>query len=110
MAGRLGRRGILLFLLPGTAVKLGGEPWGRGLLMMMLRRLLVLDMMLGEVAADFDRVHSVERAVEMGSVNAIIPSARLRPYLVDAVERGMRRTLEQRVEVDGAQVADSLRG
>jgi hypothetical protein len=28
-------------------------------------------------------------------VDRIIPAATLRPYLVDAVERGMRRTLEQ---------------
>ncbi|MBV9048356.1 MAG: hypothetical protein JOY58_08810 [Solirubrobacterales bacterium] len=49
---------------------------------------------LGEVAAEFDRIHSVERAREMGSVHAIIPPGRLRPYLIEAVERGMRRTLQ----------------
>ena len=46
---------------------------------------------LGELAAEFDRVHSVERALAMGSVSRIIPPASLRPYLIDAVERGMRR-------------------
>ena len=40
---------------------------------------------LGEVAAEFDAVHSIERAREVGSVHAIIPAARLRPYLIDAV-------------------------
>ena len=49
---------------------------------------------LGEVAHEFDDVHSVHRALQMGSLHQIIPAARLRPYLVDAVERGMRRTLE----------------
>ncbi len=45
----------------------------------------------GEFAAEFDSVHSVERAVKMGSVHAIIPPATLRPRLIDAIERGMRR-------------------
>jgi acetyl-CoA carboxylase carboxyltransferase component len=48
---------------------------------------------LGQVAGEFDRVHSIERAREVGSVQAIVPAARLRPYLIDAVRRGMRRTL-----------------
>jgi acetyl-CoA carboxylase carboxyltransferase component len=46
---------------------------------------------LGEVAAEFDAVHSIERAVKVGSVDAIIPAAELRPRLVDAVERGLAR-------------------
>jgi acetyl/propionyl-CoA carboxylase alpha subunit/acetyl-CoA carboxylase carboxyltransferase component len=45
-----------------------------------------------EVAAEFDRTHSVVRAKEVGSVNTIIPASHLRPYLVDAVGRGMRNT------------------
>ena len=49
----------------------------------------------GEFATEFDRVHSVERAVRTGSVSRIITPAALRPFLVEAVERGMRRTLEQ---------------
>ncbi|MDQ3647220.1 MAG: ATP-grasp domain-containing protein [Actinomycetota bacterium] len=51
---------------------------------------------LGEVAAEFDSVHSVERALEMGSIDAIIPAARLRPLLIEAVERGMQRTLKRK--------------
>jgi acetyl/propionyl-CoA carboxylase alpha subunit/acetyl-CoA carboxylase carboxyltransferase component len=46
---------------------------------------------LGEVAAQFDAIHTIERAAEVGSVDAIIPPARLRPYLVEAVERGVAR-------------------
>ena len=46
---------------------------------------------LGELAAEFDAIHSVERAVEVGSVDRIVPAASLRPALIDAVERGMRR-------------------
>jgi acetyl/propionyl-CoA carboxylase alpha subunit/acetyl-CoA carboxylase carboxyltransferase component len=48
---------------------------------------------LGELAAEFDAIHSVERAREMGSVSSIIPAGRLRPELIDAVERGMAREL-----------------
>ena len=45
---------------------------------------------LGEVAAEFDGSHSVERARDVGSVHAIIPAADLRPRLIDALERGLR--------------------
>ena len=44
---------------------------------------------LGEVAAEFDSIHSVERALEVGSVHAIIPASDLRPRLIDALERGL---------------------
>jgi len=47
---------------------------------------------LGEVAAEFDAVHSIERAVKVGSVDAIISAADLRPRLIDAVERGLAKT------------------
>jgi acetyl/propionyl-CoA carboxylase alpha subunit/acetyl-CoA carboxylase carboxyltransferase component len=46
---------------------------------------------LGEVADEFDKVHSVYRALQMGSLDHIIPPERLRPYLIEAVERGMSR-------------------
>jgi acetyl-CoA carboxylase carboxyltransferase component len=47
---------------------------------------------LGEVAAEFEGVHDIERARRVGSVHAIIPAAELRPRLIAAVERGMDRT------------------
>jgi acetyl/propionyl-CoA carboxylase alpha subunit/acetyl-CoA carboxylase carboxyltransferase component len=46
---------------------------------------------LGEVGDEFDRIHSVERALKVGSLDRIIPAKELRPYLVDAVERGITR-------------------
>jgi acetyl-CoA carboxylase carboxyltransferase component len=46
---------------------------------------------LGEVAAEFDRVHSIKRALEVGSVDRIIAARDLRPYIIDAIERGMAR-------------------
>ena len=44
---------------------------------------------LGEVASEFDRIHSVHRALEVGALHDILPPRNLRPYLVHAIERGM---------------------
>ncbi|GAA2796946.1 biotin carboxylase N-terminal domain-containing protein [Saccharopolyspora taberi] len=44
---------------------------------------------LGEVAAEFDRVHSVQRAVDVGSVDAIVSAAELRPAIIEAIEKGL---------------------
>jgi acetyl/propionyl-CoA carboxylase alpha subunit/acetyl-CoA carboxylase carboxyltransferase component len=46
---------------------------------------------LGEMAAEFDRVHSVQRALQVGALDRIIPPADLRPYLIDAVRRGITK-------------------
>jgi len=44
---------------------------------------------LGEVAAEFDGIHSIQRAVEVGSVDAIIRPQELRPRIIEAVENGL---------------------
>ncbi|MEV0212882.1 carboxyl transferase domain-containing protein [Micromonospora sp. NPDC050695] len=41
---------------------------------------------LGEVATEFDRVHNIQRAVEVGSVDAVIRAAEMRPRIIDAIE------------------------
>ncbi len=46
---------------------------------------------IGEVAAEFEAIHDIERAQKVGSVDAIISARELRPYLIDALERGMAR-------------------
>jgi hypothetical protein len=46
---------------------------------------------LGEVAAEFEQVHDIARALAVGSVHAIVPAAELRPHLIAAVERGIAR-------------------
>ena len=46
---------------------------------------------LGEVADEFDAIHTIERALRVGSVDRIIAAADLRPYVIDALERGMAR-------------------
>jgi hypothetical protein len=49
---------------------------------------------LGQVAEEFDAVHTIQRALSVGSVDRIIAASNLRPYVVDALERGMARTLD----------------
>jgi acetyl-CoA carboxylase carboxyltransferase component len=51
---------------------------------------------LGEVADEFDRIHSIQRAVRVGSVDKIIPASTLRPWIVSALEAGMAKDLELR--------------
>ncbi len=51
----------------------------------------VRSQMLGQVADEFDAAHSIQRAQRVGSVDEIVAPTRLRPYLVDAVRRGMAR-------------------
>jgi acetyl/propionyl-CoA carboxylase alpha subunit/acetyl-CoA carboxylase carboxyltransferase component len=46
---------------------------------------------LGVVAGEFDAIHTVERARRVGSVDRIIAARELRPYVIDALERGMAR-------------------
>jgi hypothetical protein len=46
---------------------------------------------VGEVAAEFDRIHSIQRAVQVGSVDQIISVAQLRPRIIEAIEHGLHR-------------------
>ncbi|WP_226346084.1 ATP-binding protein [Agilicoccus flavus] len=46
---------------------------------------------LGEVAAEFDGIHDIHRAVRVGSVDEVVAPADLRPRLVAALEAGLRR-------------------
>ncbi|MGV1010154.1 MAG: carboxyl transferase domain-containing protein [Dermatophilaceae bacterium] len=47
---------------------------------------------LGEVADEFDSIHTIERALRTGSVDRIIGADQVRPWVIDALERGMART------------------
>ncbi len=53
----------------------------------------VLAQKRGEFAERFDAVHSVERAVRVGSVSRIIAPESMRGFLIEAVERGMATIL-----------------
>ena len=44
---------------------------------------------VGEIASEFDHTHTVQRAQQVGSIDHIIPPATLRPYLIEALERGI---------------------
>jgi acetyl-CoA carboxylase carboxyltransferase component len=54
---------------------------------------LVRPAKISELAETFDGIHSIQRAQRVGSVHFIVAPDRLRPYLIDAVDRGMRRHL-----------------
>ncbi|MFD8247991.1 carboxyl transferase domain-containing protein [Nocardia sp. NPDC059691] len=41
---------------------------------------------LGEVAAEFDRIHNIQRAVEVGSVDAVIRADELRLRVIEAIQ------------------------
>jgi acetyl-CoA carboxylase carboxyltransferase component len=60
---------------------------------------------LGEMATEFDRVHSVHRALDVGALNCIIAPDKLRPYLIDAVERGMRKESKESTELEVLEAA-----
>jgi hypothetical protein len=53
---------------------------------------------LGQVADEFDAVHTVQRALAVGSIDRIIEAERLRPYVIDALERGLLRDRPAPVE------------
>jgi acetyl/propionyl-CoA carboxylase alpha subunit/acetyl-CoA carboxylase carboxyltransferase component len=56
---------------------------------------------LGAVADEFDSVHSIQRALAVGSVDRIIAARELRPYLIGALERGMAADLAPDGHADG---------
>src|SRR4051794_6502483 len=41
---------------------------------------------ISEVAAEFDAIHNIHRAVDVGSVDAVIPASRLRPEIIRVIE------------------------
>ena len=41
---------------------------------------------ISEVAAEFDGVHNIHRAVEVGSVDRVIAPSELRPAIIDVIE------------------------
>jgi acetyl-CoA carboxylase carboxyltransferase component len=53
---------------------------------------------LGNVADEFDHIHSVQRALKVGAIRGIIPPATLRPYLIEAIKRAEGKEQEARSE------------
>jgi acetyl-CoA carboxylase carboxyltransferase component len=49
----------------------------------------------GKLADEFDSIHTVQRAMQVGSVDCVIPVEDLRPYLIEAVERGVNREMKR---------------
>ena len=46
---------------------------------------------VGEIANEFDNIHSVERAKRIGSIDYVIPAFTIRPYIIEALGRGIER-------------------
>ncbi len=46
---------------------------------------------ISEVAAEFDAVHDIHRAVRVGSVDKVIDPAQLRPEIIAAIEEGLAK-------------------
>jgi len=44
---------------------------------------------VSEVAAAFDRVHDIHRAVDVGSVDAVIEAADIRPRIIAEIDRDL---------------------
>jgi acetyl-CoA carboxylase carboxyltransferase component len=63
---------------------------------------------LGQVAEEFDRIHSVHRALEVGALHRIIEPRTLRPYLIDAVRRGIEKELAAGVKPAAVLTASSV--
>ena len=53
-----------------------------------------------EVAAEFEAVHTVERAQQVGSLHDVVPPAQMRPYLIGALEEAL-------ASADGERAAQS---
>jgi acetyl-CoA carboxylase carboxyltransferase component len=64
---------------------------------------------LGEIADEFDRIHSVHRALRVGALHRIIAPDNLRPYLVSSIERGIQRELGfEEVPAEPAEAVEEL--
>ena len=43
-----------------------------------------------ELGAEFDRIHSVQRALEVGSLEVVVPAEAIRPFLIDVVSGALQ--------------------
>ncbi len=60
---------------------------------------------LGQLAAEFDGVHSVQRALQVGALHRIIPPANLRPYLIHAIESAVGMEIQSAPEMQEVKMA-----
>jgi acetyl-CoA carboxylase carboxyltransferase component len=60
---------------------------------------------VGEVANEFDHIHNVQRAQRVGSIDQVIQPEAIRPYLIEALGRGIERKLQRKFRRDTLQNA-----
>ena len=77
--------------LEGRIAEASGTEKGRLVVELSELRAAVRPEKIGEVAAEFDGVHDIHRAVRVGSVDEVITASQLRPRLVQAVEEGLAK-------------------
>ena len=65
-------------------VQLRGDAEARAAFDAALRQVLLQKQ--AEIGAEFDAIHSVERALEVGSLERLIAAERIRPYLIELIE------------------------
>ncbi|MGB3866987.1 MAG: carboxyl transferase domain-containing protein [Xanthobacteraceae bacterium] len=54
-----------------------------------------------EIAREFDGIHTIERALTVGSIDCIVEPSSLRPRIIGAIERGISRISRERATVPG---------
>ena len=66
---------------------------------------------LGEVADEFDAIHTIQRALARRLGRPDHPGRQLRPYVIDALERGMARAAGSDAEaLDGGALVQGMSG
>ena len=88
-AGEVGKRTAADPRVAGVEKRLrAAEPAERPALQAELTdaRAVVRAEKITEVAAEFDGVHNIHRAVEVGSVDRVISASRLRPEIIGVIE------------------------
>ncbi len=96
MSGTLNDTMEVIAVKGSYASVIGGAPAAATVFARDLGKRTDADPRVVELEARLDDVHSVERALRVGSIDAIIPADRLRPEVIEAVQRGMRHRLERR--------------
>ena len=74
---------------PGTHTDAQGPDRSRLVIEFADLRTAVRSEKIGEVAAEFDGVHDIHRAVRVGSVDEVVSVARLRPRVIEAIRHGL---------------------
>ena len=51
-----------------------------------------------KIATEFEKIHTVERAQKVGSIDAIVSAAKLRPFIASELEAGVKKYMEKSLQ------------